>query len=203
MWTVWPVRSWVACLWNFMTVVRTITYMYICDTCKLIRMVTIWWHNNWTNNDVCNVTWSRDQTHVSNQPSSSCLTSSNWRVGRSDPRGVEEGHQFRREICCECQNDCKTARSLSEIHLLPLPGWNLSQKDGAAMDWPVSAVEANLYMGWFKLKALISATSKPRMWMIHALFLGDVYTSTFSVKNEYFSLRFSLLFTPKRWKCIP
>ena len=28
--------------------------------------------------------------------------------------------------------------------------------------------------------------------------LGGVYTYTFSVKNEYFSFRFSLPFTPKR-----
>ena len=34
--------------------------------------------------------------------------------------------------------------------------------------------------------------------------LGGVYTKTFSTKNdEYFSLRFSLPFTPKRWKRIP
>ena len=33
--------------------------------------------------------------------------------------------------------------------------------------------------------------------------LGGVYTYTFLVKNEYFSLRFSLPFTPKRWKRIP
>ena len=33
--------------------------------------------------------------------------------------------------------------------------------------------------------------------------LGSVYTSTFSIKNEYFSLRFSLPFTTKRWKHLP